>query len=328
MRLLSRRNLLAVAVLLIAAPALAAKPQPSDKPQTMQTRTLLPTRFEHQRIFVVPQLRDGGSMQFFTDTGGGLNMVRDDIAKRLALIAGADIQEQGQPPIKTALWPTFVDGAAIPAAEQDRFLEGRLAVVPAEGFGDGPMTYEGFLGSRWFAGRVWEFDYPAQSVSVLQGWTAPATAHSTPLTMLPNRNMYWPRVQVEIDGETLPLLFDTGATVELGADGAKALGLAEGVRAGGSFITARQYRKWRDAHPDWPVAMKGDGGMPMIQVPNVRLAGVDTGPAWFAARPDRNFTEFMSSMTDAPVEGAIGGSAFGRLRMVADYPAQKLYVLP
>lgn len=36
----------------------------------------------------------------------------------------------------------------------------------------------------------------------------------------------------------------------------------------------------------------------------------------------------MSSMTDAPVEGAIGGSAFGRLRLVADYPAQRLYVLP
>ncbi len=328
MGVLSRRNLLAVAALLITAPALGAAPRASGPPDAAPARTTLPSRFEHQRIFVVPTLRDGGTVEFFTDTGGGLNTVRSDAATRLALVAGGDIAEQDQPPIKTVHWPAFAEGAAIPAAEQDRFLEGRLAVVPPEGFGEGPMLHQGFLGSRWFAGRVWEFDYPAQSLSVLQQWTPPRNARSTPLTMRPERNMYWPRVQVEIDGETLSLLFDTGATMQLGADGAKAFGLAEGAQVGGSFITSRQYRKWREAHPQWPVAMKGDHGMPMIQVPNVRLAGVDTGPAWFAARPDRSFTEFMSSMTDAPVEGAIGGSAFGRLHLVADYPAQTLYVLP
>lgn len=60
----------------------------------------------------------------------------------------------------------------------------------------------------------------------------------------------------------------------------------------------------------------------------MRIAAKNTGPAWFVARPDRNFTEYMSSMTDAPMEGASGGSAFGRLRLVADSPAQRLYVLP
>ena len=323
-----RLAILSAGLLIAAAPSVLASTAQPTSSQQAPTRTPVPTRFEHQRIFVTPRFADGTTVQFYTDSGGGLNMIRDDVVRRLDLAAGADVEETGQPPIKTVKWPAFAPDAAIPSPDQDRFLQGRLAVVPAEGFGEGPMLNEAFLGSRWFAGRVWEFDYPAGSLTVLQGWSAPTGTPSTPLTMLPERNMYWPRIQVEIDGEVLDMLFDTGAELRLGPGGAKALGHAEGARVAGSFITARQYRKWRDAHPDWPVALKGDGGMPMIQVPNVRIAGKDTGPAWFAARPDRNFTEYMSSMTDAPVEGAIGGSAFTHLRMVADYPAQRLYVLP
>lgn len=328
MTLSACRNLLAFSFMLAATCPATVLASGGAASQPAPTRTVIPALFEHQRILVTPRLPGGATIAFYTDSGGGLNMVRDDIAQRLGLSPGADVEEEGQPPLKTAEWPAFADGASIPPAEHDSFLQGRLAIVPAEGFGEGPMLNEGFLGSRWFAGRVWEFDYPNSTLSVLQGWKSPAGARSTPLTMLPNRNMYWPRIQVEIEGEQFDMLFDTGAELRLGADGAKVLGHAEGARVAGSFITARQYRKWRDAHPDWPVATKGDGGMPMIQVANVRIAGIDTGPAWFAARPDRNFIEYMSSMTDAPVEGAIGGSAFARLKMVADYPAQMLYVLP
>jgi hypothetical protein len=319
---------IAAAVLIATAPLSPASGAPQAAVQQPPVRTLLPTRFENNRIFVAPRLVGGATVLFYTDSGGGLNAIREDVVQRHGLAAGADVEEPGQPPLKTARWPAFVPDASIPPPERDAFMQGQLAVVPPEGFGEGPMRDEGFLGSRWFAWRVWEFDYPARSLHVLQGWSAPEGTPSTPMTLLPERNMFWPRVQIEIDGEQLDMLFDTGAQMSLGPDGAKALGLAEGTRVAGSFITARQYRKWRDAHPDWPVALKGDHGMPMIQVPNVRIAGKDTGPAWFAARPDRNFTEYMSSMTDAPVEGAIGGSAFGRLRLVADYPAQRLYVLP
>jgi len=328
MKLSYHHALIALALMLTAPCPTNALAAAAAVSQPAPARTLIPTRFEHQRILVTPRLAGGATIVFYTDSGGGLNMIRENVAQRLGLSPGADVEEEGQPPLKTAAWPVFVEDASIPPAEHDSFLQGRLAIVPAEGFGEGPMLNEGFLGSRWFAGRVWEFDYPASSLHVLEGWTPPASARSTAMTMLPNRNMYWPRIQVEIDGEQLDMLFDTGAELRLGADGAKALGHEEGARVAGSFITTRQYRKWRDAHPDWPVAMKGDGGTPMIQVANVRIAGTDTGPAWFAARPDRNFTEFMSSMTDAPVEGAIGGSAFARLKMVADYPAQRLYVLP
>jgi hypothetical protein len=49
------------------------------------------------------------------------------------------------------------------------------------------------------------------------------------------------------------------------------------------------------------------------------------GPVWFTQRPDRAFREWMSSMTDRPIEGALGGSAFKTTRMILDYPGGRAY---
>lgn len=34
---------------------------------------LLPTEFEHDRIYVVPETTEGAAVRFYTDTGGGWN---------------------------------------------------------------------------------------------------------------------------------------------------------------------------------------------------------------------------------------------------------------
>jgi len=60
--------------------------------------------------------------------------------------------------------------------------------------------------------------------------------------------------------------------------------------------------------------------MTLIQVANVRVAGHDTGPAWFATRPDGNFHNYMSQWMDKRVEGALGGSALQSFRITVDYP--------
>jgi hypothetical protein len=46
------------------------------------------------------------------------------------------------------------------------------------------------------------------------------------------------------------------------------------------------------------------------------------GPVWFTRRPDRNFHEYISSMMDARVEGALGGSALHFFRVTVDYPGR------
>src|SRR3546814_17047659 len=81
-------------------------------------------------------------------------------------------------------------------------------------------------------------------------------------------------------------------------------------------------QRWRERHPDWPYIDKGDGGMAMIQVPAVEIAGYRTGPAWFSERPDRAFHEFMAQWMDQPVDGALGGETFQGFRITVDYRAE------
>jgi hypothetical protein len=287
-------------------------------------RQLLPAEFVHDRVFVVPVLHGGTRLRFYTDSGGGWNMLPSEVAERAGLTPGADVEGDGGVQ-KTVEFPEFAADAIIPKPLADRWLENRLAVVPGESSNDG------FLGNRWFAERIWEFDYGAGTLALLDRGAIPAGMARIPMTMRGD-NMYWPRILVEIDGEPIPLLLDTGATATLAAGAAAAFGLPVATEVATSFITATRFNRWRDRHPDWPVAIDGDrigrSVLPMIRVPEVVIAGHRVGPVWFAMRPDQNFTEYMSSMTDAPVEGAIGGSAFRHFRMVLDYPGRVAYFAP
>jgi len=89
-----------------------------------------------------------------------------------------------------------------------------------------------------------------------------------------------------------------------------------------SFITASNFEKWRQAHPDWRVIENADMPLnePMIEVPGIAIAGHTVGPVWFTRRADKNFHEFMSRFMDKRVEGAIGGNALRHFRVTVDYP--------
>jgi len=288
-------------------------------------RQRLPAEFVHDRVFVVPHLQDGTPLRFYTDSGGGWNMLPAEVAERIDLQPGPTVQgDDGSQ--ETVEFPVFATDAAIPPPVADRWLDNRLAVVA------GRESTDGFLGNRWFAARIWEFDYMARTLALLEPGNIPQGMDRVPMTMRGDDNMYWPRIVVEVDGESIPMLLDTGATATLSAGGAEAYGLSAGTEVATSFITRGHFERWLGRHPDWPVVADGDrlgnGVLPMIRVPEVRIAGHSVGPVWFAVRPDRNFTEFMSSMTDAPVEGAIGGSALRYFRVVLDYPGQAAYFTP
>jgi hypothetical protein len=133
----------------------------------------------------------------------------------------------------------------------------------------------------------------------------------------------FPRITVEIDGEPLELLFDTGATITATEAALAEIGDGGPATRAGGFITQTVAARWRERHPDWRWIEQGERGtgMTLVQVPNVRVAGYDSGPAWFALRPDANFHEFMSQWMDTRVDGALGGSALDDFRVTLDYRA-------
>ncbi len=284
----------------------------------------LPAEFVDGRVFVVAADRDGTRLRLFTDTGGGWNAVRSSVAQRLGLEPAGSVQQDDGTRLPAVGFPRGWIDQGIAAPLHDHWLQGRLVVVP-----DPEIDDDAFLGSRWFAGRVWSIDYLNRELRLIDRVAAPAGFASTAMTF--RADLHFPRIEVEIDGERIGVLLDTGATATLSASAAPAFGVPAGSSIATSFIVREVFERWARRHPQWRVLRAADqiggvgDGFDMIEVPQVVIAGLRVGPVWFTQRPDRAFREWMSSMTDRPIEGALGGSAFKTTRMILDYPGGRAY---
>ncbi len=268
-----------------------------------------------------PVTHDGQTLTFFTDTGGGL-FIQPDIVTRLGLQRIPRKGESGRV-VDWVRLPDFRPDAWIPGPD---WTEGRLFV--ASELQNRSFFEDGLLGQAWFAGRVWTFDYPDGKLWLRAAGDLPEVAPPHRVTLgFPadsegKRETNYPRIQVRVDGETLDLLFDTGATLTLTESASKVLADGRPADRATSFITRSTFERWHQRHPDWRVIEEGDTHIPgsaLIEVPRIEVAGHEVGPVWFTTRPDANFREYMSQFMDKPIEGALGGNALGFFRVTVDY---------
>lgn len=298
---------------------------------TVQAGTTVPTEFRDNRIFVRFPASDGRLIEWYTDSGGGINAVLDSTATALGLKERETINLEG-PALTLVEFPRQAIKAGVPAPKAVPPLNGglvRMLDIQREELSGAT----GFLGSRWFAGRVWEFDYPSRTLSVHSRWKRRAGETVEPIGFIApeklDKQPVFGRLTVSIDGQTLDLLFDTGATITLTEVSAPVLGKKAGDRIGGSFISAAVFDVWRRAHPDWRVIDVGDaignGAVPVIEVPAVTIAGHTVGPVWFARRAVGNFEQWISEAMDKPVVGGAGGSLLQYFHVVVDYPNGRAY---
>jgi hypothetical protein len=315
----------------IVAPGRAVSPAPAP---TTAPPVELPTRYEEGRWYVAPVTAQGEALLFYTDSGGGANMLLAPAAERLGL-ARETIDGDGQK-IEVVAFPALSPSASIPPPSSNGPAGGKLIVVPYEGEArqmfppgaDGKPQASGFLGQWWFADRVWTFDYPGRRLLLRSPGDLPPhpAEHTATLGFQTGadgrRTSQFGRIQAEVDGETLDFLFDTGATTFLTGEARTSLGDGRPAERAASFITASSFGRWHTKHPDWRVIEKAErgSGEAMIEVPAVRVGGYTVGPVWFTRRPDRNFHVHMFQWMDRPPEGALGGSALQYLRVTVDYP--------
>ena len=300
------------------APPDAIAPTAEPAPSSDQ---VLPARFEADRIFLELRTAEGQSLRLFTDTGGGLYL-HDHVAERLGLAVEQARGDGGQPLEVVSLPPLHPDTPMPPVT----VLDGRLPVAHAAPFGD--VFGDGILGQGWFRERVWTFDYGAQTLVLHEAAPGCDDGHELPLGFQEQdgrRTASYPRIQAEVDGQTLDLLLDTGATVLLTESGLAALGDGGPAERATSFVVRSVFDRWRAAHPDWPVIEAADrmADDPMIEVPAVTVGGLRVGPVWFTARDDPNFHEYMSQWMDRRIDGALGGSALRYLRLTVDCPGAR-----
>ncbi len=288
---------------------------------------LLPTQYDADRFVLAAPTASGDTLTFLLDTGGGANMLYAASMDRFGLIpdtvgTGNDLALMtGLPPLAT--------GVVLPDLPPPPEGTAPLMVVePPPGFDEGRS---GFLGRTWFADRTWTLDYPGQRLLWHpDGFVTPPSGQRVALGFQVDsagtRTMRFPRMQAVVDGDTLDLLFDTGATLTLRDSALQALGDAGPAVRGTSFIISSIVDAWVARHPDWRVIPNAERGMRLVEVPEVVIGGLSTGPVWFIERPDLNFITYMAQWMDQPIVGALGGSAFRQLVVSVDYPNAALWV--
>ena len=288
----------------------------------------LHVRYDADRWSVVTVTQRGDSLTLYLDTGGGTCFLSTVAARRLGLAPMWSRQVSpvsGAESVQVVTLPPLSRQAAIPLPATEAPIGERFLVFP-----DTEFSKDGFLGRTWFAGLVWVFDYPARSLAVGAG---PLLRDAGPLGRVSlgfqvdtagKRTTQFPRVRVAVDGDSLDLLLDTGATVFLSPNAIASLADGGPAARAASFITQDVFDRWRARHPDWRVIDRaqviGKDTVPMILVPQVIVGGLASGPVWFTIRPTRNFHQGMSRWMDRQIDGALGGSALKYFRVTADYP--------
>ena len=189
------------------------------------------------------------------------------------------------------------------------------------------VPHDVFLGQFFFIQHAWTFDYLTGKVFI--NTPIPAGTQGKNVQALGfkkdkagNKLFGHPSMQIEVDGQRLDVLFDTGASFILGEPGKAEFG-ANTLSTGGSFIAKSVFDEWRQKHPDWRFIAKGEiMGADMIEVPQVKVGNLTAGPVWFSKRPDEAWSKGMIRSMDKVVKGAIGGSFLQYFKVQADYNSE------
>lgn len=300
------------------------------------TAQVLPTVYEAGHFYATPETVSGQDLKLLVDTGGGggpsgLYWITVDAAKRLHLETRA------------CRWP----GHSLTVADlPDYQVHRSLPPPPANPCGRVVMVqdatpYNGsdgqFSGKYLYSKGIWTFDYPDRRLTLQAGsWRPVPAAHATPLAFQRDQQGRvtegYARITVRIDGRPTDMLLDTGATAHPTPAGERAA-MIPTVNGFGvtSYIVRSVFERWHEDHPDWRVIDDGDRmpgqkrPAPIIEVPEVEIAGWSVGPVWFTERPDRAFHGMMTSMMDRRVDGAVGGNVFRHFVMTIDYPRAVAY---
>lgn len=300
---------------------------------TAQKPQVIPTVYEAGHFYAVPETVGGRKLRLLVDTGGGgssgMYWITAAAAKRLHLKTRTCQSEKH--PLTVADLPGYKSGHGLPPPV-DSPCGHALLVFDTQGHG-----YDGMLGAGYLPGHVWTFDYPAHRLLAQdRSWHPDASAHAValgfPHDAKGEQTSGFARITIRVDDHPVDMLLDTGATAHPSIAGEKASGTptVNGIGVT-SYIDHSMFERWHKAHPDWRVVDKGDDlfgadrTMRLIEVPKVEIAGWSVGPVWFTERPDHSFRDFMSSMMDKTVDGAVGGNVFRHFVMTIDYPHATAY---
>lgn len=237
------------------------------------------------------------------DTGGGAFVVARDLADSLGFAVGGKPRGEfiGLRPVPEAFAGSV--RLPIPGGQAYTSVSHRAEALFASNLqADFPVSllYE----------HAVTFDYPGSRFSL----DGPAIdGEDIPVGIDAQSRM--PRVELEIGGERLGFLLDTGASFSM---------LSQAVI---DHLRARNPR-WRWVKGAYgPANMMGwqmEAGSTMLAVENVRLGAFAPQVMNVVSRPAGTYERWMSAMMSGPVVGSIGGNVLRNFTFRLDYPKQRL----
>jgi hypothetical protein len=295
----------------------------------------LPSRLIDGRFYIKIPTPNGDTLLGFCDTGGGYNAVYPTAITRLhlegkVLETAIDSEKIRYIPAKDVIADPNIPAPRLRATFLP-YIKVPFFQVPApseEGeIINAYIPHDVFLGQFFFIDHAWTFDYENGRIYVNTPLYRNAkNKNIQPLGFKKDKEGHklfgHPSMQVEIDGQLIDVLFDTGASILLSNKTQTEL-LSSSKSIAGSFIAKSIFDQWHTRHPDWRFIEQGEvTRADMIQVPQIKIGNTTAGPVWFAKRPDEAWSKGMITSMDKVVKGAVGGSLFQYYKVTIDYNSE------
>lgn len=274
---------------------------------------VIPTKYEQDRFYVITPAFNGVSATLLLDSGGATGIYPE--FTWYWKTADSKVEENRL---------VFKGPSPFTKLPEDTIQENSIRLLPN---GDEEVAMirgllkDGIIGNGWLGTRKWNFNYPERKLTSLKSIDAPRGNKVS--LHFKNERLFYPRMEIAVDGESLDVLFDTGATSFFTEEAMRALSLKDAFAAS-SFVRESVFNNWRKKHPDWKIVEGGDrlGNHPLIRVPAVKIASHEIGPVWFARRPNKAYDESMAEYMDCKCAGAIGGNILKNFDVTIDYPGK------
>lgn len=274
----------------------------------------IPLHIIHNRPFVDFEITgvDGSShsARFWVDTGGGALIITEALARKLG-VSWQEIIENAEGRLAPFVPPPLtLDGLPINLEQAKSFVSFGSSTHFMPG-----VFADGMIGGHILAQYHVIFDYPHRqfTLAIPGALTPQGTAVSTPI----HSQSGFPRIEVQIDGQTYGMLLDTGASH--------------------TMISRTLLDKLAAAHPEWPHALEptGTANMGSSRVDKearmLRLTELACGSFHLAdisiiSRRSGMFEEWMADMMTGPIIGALAGNVLKCFRVEIDYANQTTYL--
>jgi hypothetical protein len=247
---------------------------------------------------------------FLVDSGGGGFILVESLAKDLGIEWGETMKEEGEEFARAKSTPKVAVGDFPLELNPERVVvvlkKDNMLPKAAPGQADGMLP--GHVISKYHV----VFDYPKETFTIAKPGALESQGDALPMPV--SKKSGFPRTEIEVDGEKLGFLLDTGASF--------------------TMVSEVLLKRWGEKHPDWPrakgavgeAATLGGQTLETMTVPKAKWGTNEIADLGVTSQREGTFEKWMSGMMTAPITGSLAGNVLKRFRVDLDYPNEKLYL--